>query len=106
MEKGRGWSMWKKDEFKVRELNDRLMMAERAFTDRDGLNGRHWYKHLIFAPSKNNDYGSKSFPGIDDATEKAKRLKTAESWHFVQHEVWRVSRAIRHVSLLLNGALT
>uniref|UniRef100_A0A2P2LPN3 glutamate carboxypeptidase II n=1 Tax=Rhizophora mucronata TaxID=61149 RepID=A0A2P2LPN3_RHIMU len=47
MEKGRGWSMWKKDEFKVRELNDRLMMAERAFTDRDGLNGRHWYKHLV-----------------------------------------------------------
>lgn len=32
---------------KVRELNDRLMMAERAFTDRDGLSSRPWYKHLV-----------------------------------------------------------
>ena len=40
--------MWKKnDPWKVRELNDRLMMAERAFTDPDGLFGRSWYKHLV-----------------------------------------------------------
>ncbi|KAK6136594.1 hypothetical protein DH2020_029664 [Rehmannia glutinosa] len=59
----KGWtSMWK-DDRKVRELNDRLMMAERAFTDREGLPGRPWYKHLIYAPSKHNDYGSKSFLG-------------------------------------------
>lgn len=38
--------MWK-DGQKVRELNDRLMMAERAFTDREGLPGRWWYKHLV-----------------------------------------------------------
>ncbi|KAI9191797.1 hypothetical protein LWI28_013580 [Acer negundo] len=99
-------SIWKRDHFKVRELNDRLMMAERAFTDRDGLFGRPWYKHLIYAPSKHNDYGSKSFPGIDDAIEEAKNLNTAESWHNVQHEVWRVSRAVRHASLVLNGVLT
>ncbi|KAK0570869.1 hypothetical protein LWI29_007716 [Acer saccharum] len=99
-------SIWKRDHFKVRELNDRLMMAERAFTDRDGLFGRPWYKHLIYAPSKHNDYGSKSFPGIDDAIEEAKNLNTAESWHTVQHEVWRVSRAVRHASLVLNGVLT
>ena len=44
----KGWtSMWNKDRLKVRELNDRLMMAERAFTDQDGLFGRSWYKHLV-----------------------------------------------------------
>ncbi|KAA8523186.1 hypothetical protein F0562_009609 [Nyssa sinensis] len=107
IEEKKGWgSMWKNDPWKVRELNDRLMMAERAFTDRDGLSGRPWYKHLIYAPSKHNDYGSKSFPGIDDAIEKAKNLNTAESWHFVQHEVWRVSRAVTHASLVLSGELT
>ncbi|WCJ42581.1 Glutamate carboxypeptidase 2 [Euphorbia peplus] len=107
--KSRGWgwgSMLKKDQVKVRELNDRLMMAERAFTDRDGLSGRSWYKHLIYAPSKHNDYGSNSFPGIDDATEEAKSLNTSESWNNVQHEVWRVSRAVRHVSRVLSGELT
>ncbi|KAH7572217.1 hypothetical protein JRO89_XS04G0221600 [Xanthoceras sorbifolium] len=107
IEKAKGWvSKWKRDHFKVRELNDRLMMAERAFTDRDGLFRRPWYKHLIYAPSKHNDYGSKSFPGIDDAIEEAKNLNTAESWYTVQHEVWRVSRAVRHASLVLNGVLT
>ncbi|XP_044462813.1 probable glutamate carboxypeptidase LAMP1 [Mangifera indica] len=103
----KGWvSIWKKEHSRVRELNDRLMMAERAFTDRDGLAGRPWYKHLIYAPSKHNDYGSNSFPGIEDAIEEAKNLNTAESWLTVQHEVWRVSRAVRHVSLVLNGELT
>ncbi|XP_031272138.1 probable glutamate carboxypeptidase LAMP1 isoform X3 [Pistacia vera] len=105
--KAKGWaSIWKKDHSKVRQLNDRLMMAERAFTDRDGLFGRTWYKHLIYAPSKHNNYGSRSFPGIQDAVEEANNLKTAESWLTVQHEVWRVSRAVNHVSLVLNGELT
>ncbi|KAK8991444.1 hypothetical protein V6N11_062457 [Hibiscus sabdariffa] len=44
--------------------------------------------------------------GIDDAIENAKNLNTAESWDLVQHEVWRVSRAVRHASLVLNGKLT
>lgn len=60
----------------------------------------------IYAPSKHNDYGSNSFPGIEDAIEEANNLNTAESWLTVQHEVWRVSRAVRHVSLVLNGELT
>ncbi|KAL8489706.1 hypothetical protein ACS0TY_025555 [Phlomoides rotata] len=97
-------SIWK-DGQKVRELNDRLMMAERAFTDREGLTGRWWYKHLIYAPSKHDDYGSKSFPGIDDAIEKAKAQNTTECWHSVQHEIWRVSRVVTQVSLCLYGQL-
>ncbi|KAL2500958.1 Peptidase M28 family protein [Forsythia ovata] len=107
LERSKGWaSMWKNDRQKVRELNDRLMMAERAFTDREGLAGRSWYKHLIYAPAKHNDYGSKPFPGIDDAIENAKSIDTADSWHSVQHEIWRVSRAITQASLFLKGELT
>ncbi|EEF48163.1 dipeptidase, putative [Ricinus communis] len=107
IEESKGWgSIFKKDHLRVRELNDRLVIAERAFTDQDGLSRRRWNKHLIYASLKHNDYRSKSFPGIVDAIEKAKSLKTAESWHYVQHEVWRVSRAVRHASLVLSGELT
>lgn len=106
IEAGKGWITGKKDHLRVRELNDRLMMAERAFTDRDGLFGMSWYKHLIYGPSKHNDYGSQSFPGIDDAVKMAKNLHTAESWHRVQHEVWRVSRVIKQASLVLFGLLS
>ncbi|KAL0346640.1 UNVERIFIED_CONTAM: putative glutamate carboxypeptidase LAMP1 [Sesamum calycinum] len=58
----------------------------------------------IYAPSKHNDYGSTSFPGIDDALEKAKNLNTADSWHSVQHEIWRVARVITQASLCLKEA--
>uniref|UniRef100_A0A1J3JDE9 glutamate carboxypeptidase II n=1 Tax=Noccaea caerulescens TaxID=107243 RepID=A0A1J3JDE9_NOCCA len=94
-----------KGALRMREVNDRLMMAERALTDRDGLSERSWYKHLVYGPSKYDDYGSKSFPGVDDAIDNAKRLKTKESWGHVQHQIWRVSRAIRHASLVLKGEL-
>lgn len=94
-----------KGALKARELNDRLMMAERALTDRDGLSGRTWYKHLVYGPAKYDEYGSESFPGIDDAIDNAKRAKTEASWGLVQHEIWRVSRAITHASLVLKGVL-
>ncbi|KAG7984173.1 hypothetical protein I3843_04G144900 [Carya illinoinensis] len=107
MKERKGWaSIWNKDPLKVRELNDRQMMTERAFTDRDGLYGRSWYKHLIYGPSEHDDYGSSFFPGIDYAIEKAKTENTTETWHLVQREVWKVSRAIRHASLVLKGELT
>ncbi|XP_052117275.1 probable glutamate carboxypeptidase LAMP1 isoform X2 [Arachis duranensis] len=106
IEASKGWRTWKEYQMKVRDVNDRLMMAERAFTDRDGLLGMTWHKHLIYGPTKNNDYGSQSFPGIGDAVRVAKNLQTAESWHRVQHEVWRVSRVIKHASLVLIGQLT
>lgn len=60
----------------------------------------------IYAPSKHDNYGTDTFPGVDDAVEEAKRVNTPDSWHLVQHEVWRVSRVIKHVSLVLNGELT
>ncbi|KAK6774460.1 hypothetical protein RDI58_029699 [Solanum bulbocastanum] len=96
----------KRSRASVRELNDRLIMTERAFTDRDGLSSRTWYKHLIYAPAKHDDYGSNSFPGISDAIENAKNLNSSNSWHSVQHEVWRVARAITQASLVLSGRLT
>ncbi|KAG1346626.1 putative glutamate carboxypeptidase LAMP1 [Cocos nucifera] len=60
----------------------------------------------IYGPSMHDDYGSKSYPGIDDAIEKAKSLNTSESWSSVQHEVWRAARAVTQAALVLNGKFT
>ncbi|PKA57225.1 putative glutamate carboxypeptidase 2 [Apostasia shenzhenica] len=98
-------SNWKNDH-KVREFNDRLMMTERAFTDREGLVERPWYKHLIYGPAQHNGYLSNTFPGIEDAIEKAASSKQQESWQLVQHEIWRVARVITQASLVLSGRLT
>lgn len=47
LEASENWRTWKMEHLKGRELNDRLMMTERAFTDRDGLSGMEWHKHLV-----------------------------------------------------------
>ena len=60
----------------------------------------------LLASAKHTDYGSKYFSGIDDAIEKAKSINTTDLWLAVQHEVWRVSRVIKHASLVLSGQLT
>lgn len=32
---------------KRRELNDRMMLAERGFLDSQGIKGKEWFKHLV-----------------------------------------------------------
>ncbi|KAK3161893.1 hypothetical protein QOZ80_1BG0082790 [Eleusine coracana subsp. coracana] len=91
---------------KVREINDRLIMAERALTNREGLVGRPWYKHLIYASSDQDDWGTKALPGIVSAMDKAKKSNTTESWRFLQHEIYRVARAVSKASAVLDGRLT
>jgi N-acetylated-alpha-linked acidic dipeptidase len=43
---------------RLRRLNDALILAERAFIDERGLNGRSWYKHEIYAPGIFTGYAS------------------------------------------------
>ncbi|XP_044507787.1 probable glutamate carboxypeptidase AMP1 isoform X2 [Mangifera indica] len=91
---------------KVRALNDRLMLAERGFLDSDGLIGRKWFKHLIYGPP--SDYESKLnfFPGIADAISQSRRMSERDGQALIQHEVWRVARAIQRAANALRGGLT
>ena len=50
----------------LRRLNDQMIKTERAFIYSYGLPGRRLVRHVIFAPSKYNAYGSSSFPGVSD----------------------------------------
>uniref|UniRef100_A0A0E0FSX1 Aminopeptidase NAALADL1 n=1 Tax=Oryza nivara TaxID=4536 RepID=A0A0E0FSX1_ORYNI len=96
----------KKDSMKIRSLNDRLMQAERAFTNREGLFKQEWFKHLVYGPSEQNDWESASYPGVENAIASARKENTTESWKFVQHEIHRVARAITQASVVLAGSLT
>ena len=50
----------------LRRVNDQMIKVERAFIYSYGLPGRRLVRHVIFAPSKYNVYGSSSFPGVSD----------------------------------------
>ncbi|KAL6845596.1 hypothetical protein ACP4OV_025091 [Aristida adscensionis] len=95
-----------KDSMKIRTLNDRLMQAERAFTNREGLYKQEWYKHLVYGPMEENDWDTASYPGIANAIASARSSNTSESWKFVQHEIHRVARAVAQAAAVLSGSLT
>ncbi|CAI9097517.1 OLC1v1033964C1 [Oldenlandia corymbosa var. corymbosa] len=88
---------------KMRMLNDRLMLAERGFLDPEGLCGSAWFKHLIYGPQINGECEFNFFPGIADAISESKwtdkdKYKRQEA---IQHEVWRVARAIQRAAVML-----
>ncbi|KAJ6330619.1 hypothetical protein OIU76_009254 [Salix suchowensis] len=93
-------------DLKLRALNDRLMLAERGFLDVEGLQGRQWFKHLIYGPP--SDYESKLefFPGIADALSQSTRKSQQNRQAAIQHEIWRVARAIERAASALQGNLT
>ncbi|XP_066331518.1 probable glutamate carboxypeptidase VP8 isoform X2 [Miscanthus floridulus] len=86
-----------------RLLNDRLLLAERSFLQPEGLQGRGWFKHLLYSPPE--DYESKFsfFPGIADAISRSANLSDKEREGAMQHEVWKVCRAIQRAASVLRG---
>lgn len=93
-------------ELKKRMLNDRLMFAERGFLDAEGLRGREWFKHLVYGPPGDHDGKLVFFPGIADAVSRSRKMNRAEGDAAIQHEIWRVARAIQRAAYALKGGLT
>jgi N-acetylated-alpha-linked acidic dipeptidase len=51
------------------ELDRLLQGLEQALTSDDGLPGRPWFKHLIYAPGILTGYAAKTMPGVREAIE-------------------------------------
>ncbi|KAH0928547.1 hypothetical protein HID58_014274 [Brassica napus] len=85
---------------KRRELNDRMMLAERGFLDSEGIKGKEWFKHLVYGPAAEPESKLGCFPGIADA------IETNSSEGIIKHEIWRVTRAIQRASKALKGGFT
>ncbi|MGA0211185.1 MAG: SDR family oxidoreductase, partial [Pontimonas sp.] len=50
-------------------VNARLIRSERVLLSPEGLPGRPWYKHLLYAPGTYAGYGAKTMPGAREAIE-------------------------------------
>ncbi|WP_165247776.1 M28 family metallopeptidase [Paludisphaera soli] len=64
---------------KLEALNEALTRIERAFLMTDGLAGRPWFKHAVYAPGLTTGYASWPLPAVREAIETGKPdlLKTA-----------------------------
>ncbi|PHT68466.1 putative glutamate carboxypeptidase 2 [Capsicum annuum] len=92
---------------KRRILNDRLMFAERGFLDAEGLQGRPWFKHMVYGPRNDGESELDFFPGIANAISKSSGgLNSGEQNAAIQHEIWRIARAIQRAAHALKGELT
>ena len=59
------------------EINNLLYTSERLLTRDEGLEGRTWYKHHIYAPGFYTGYGVKTIPGVREAIEQREYEKVA-----------------------------
>ena len=63
---------------RVAKVNATLRSAEQTLLGRDGLPGRPWYRHLIYAPGLYTGYGAKTLPGVREAIEERHWAEAAE----------------------------
>ncbi|KAL8943175.1 MAG: hypothetical protein Q9216_001229 [Gyalolechia sp. 2 TL-2023] len=65
------WKWWQKVRLyiEVKKVNNGYKYLERQFLHGDGLDGRSWYKHVVFAPARWTGYAGATFPGLVEAIE-------------------------------------
>ena len=76
---------------KLRRFNDRMIQVERAFIYSYGLPGRPLKRHVVFAPSQYNLYGSSSFPGVGDVLFN---IKKTGDWEEVKRQISVAAQAV------------
>lgn len=77
-------------------LNSILLRAERSFLVPEGLPGRPWYKHAIYAPAEFSSYASTALPGINDAL-------TVGDVRLVQEQTNVLTRTLVNAAALLRS---
>ena len=83
----------------ARSVNARLVQAERALTSTEGLKGRPWYVHMLYAPGFYTGYGVKTIPGVREAIEQGQ-------WEDADREIARAGAAVEREATLISGLAT
>ena len=60
------------------EINRELVSVEQAFLSANGLPGRPWYKHIIFAPGTYAGYAAEILPGVSESIGGDAAVSTAQ----------------------------
>lgn len=80
----------------AKRVNERLLQAERALTSPEGLKGRPWYTHMLYAPGFYTGYGVKTVPGVREAIEQGQ-------WQEADREIVRAAAALEREASLVSG---
>ncbi len=75
------------------EINGRLMSAERALLEEEGIPGRPWFRHLIYAPLPS--YEAETLPGLREALEAKDLARAREQAQRLGQAVDRIAQTLR-----------
>jgi N-acetylated-alpha-linked acidic dipeptidase len=79
------------------QLDDTLRALEQTLASDQGLPGRPWFRHLIYAPGVYTGYGAKTMPGVREAIEDH---RFDEATQYVQ----LTARALEHYAERVEAA--
>ena len=81
----------------MKAVNAHLLQSERKLTSPDGLPGRPWFRHMIYAPGFYTGYGVKTIPGVREAIEQKK-------WKEAEEQIVRVAGVLQDEAALIESA--
>jgi len=81
----------------LKEVNDLLLQSERKLTTPEGLPGRFWYKHELYAPGAYTGYAAKAIPAVRENLEQKK-------WKEAEQGAARVAQALENEAVLITTA--
>jgi len=65
--------------YNIRKVNSKYKNLERQFLYEEGLDGRSWFKHVVFAPGLWTGYSGAIFPGLVESLDE-KDYENADRW--------------------------
>ena len=78
------------------QLNRQLLSVERALLDPDGIPGRPWYRHLIYAPKFT--YAPEVLPGVAEAVDAGDSTRARVQAARLAAALRRAAAALGHVA--------
>ena len=87
----------------LERLNRLLFQAEQSVTSREGLPGRPWYRHLLYAPGFYTGYGVKTLPAVREAIELRQWAKTENQTVLTAAAITSLAEQIRRATRTLKA---
>ena len=81
----------------IAEVNALLMQGEHKLTTPEGLPGRFWYKHQLYAPGVYTGYEAKAIPAVREALEQ-------KQWKQAEEAAMRVAKVLEDEAQLISDA--
>jgi N-acetylated-alpha-linked acidic dipeptidase len=85
----------RKAEARLKRINDALLATERALTDVQGLRGRSWYRHQIYAPGFYTGYAAQPLPDFRQALEDRSAANAKEGLDRIVAAMKRATETLR-----------